>query len=170
MELPANPDTPSIDQLEKTLVEDYPRAECPVIHRFTPGLYIREIHVPAGTLATSMEHLTEHPFVVSKGRIRVISETEGTVIYEAPHTGITPAGTRRVVYAETDVIWTTFHATTETDVDKIGAAILAPHENPLLPTEARNQWKLESPHLQISASSSSPSDFPSAQLSPPCDQ
>jgi hypothetical protein len=145
MELPANLDLPSIDQLEKTLVEDYPRAECPVIHRFTPGLSIREIHVPAGTLATSMEHLTEHPFVLSKGRVRIISETEGSVTYDAPLTGITLAGTRRVVYAETDVVWTTFHATTETDVDKIGAAILAPHGNPLIPEQTRNQWKLQSP-------------------------
>lgn len=135
----------SIDQLERVLVEDLPRAECPVTHRFTPGLYIREIHVPAGTLATSMEHLTEHPFVLSKGRVRILSATEGNVTYDAPLTGITPAGTRRVVYAETDVVWTTFHATDETDVDKIGAAILAPHHNPLIPEEAHNQWKLQSP-------------------------
>ena len=123
-----------IDDLEAAMVSsDLPRVDCPIVHRFTPGLYIREIHIPAGTLLTSMEHLTEHPFVISKGRIRVTSPTEGSVTYQAPHCGITKPGTRRALFAEEDTIWTTFHATTETDVEKIGQAILAPYTGPALP-------------------------------------
>lgn len=124
-----------------------PAVEMPVTHRFTPGMYIREIFIPAGTLLTSAIHKTEHPFVISKGRIAVISENEGRVIYEAPFTGITQPGTRRVLHAETDTIWTTFHATDETDVSKICLAILEPHVNPLLPedfTPAFRQTLLES--------------------------
>ncbi len=123
---------PTIDQLEAAMLDGVP-VEMPVTHRFTPGLYIREISIPAGTLLTSALHWTEHPFVISKGRIEVVSETEGRVVYEAPHTGITKPGTRRALYALTDTIWTTFHATDETDVEKICATILGPHENPLLP-------------------------------------
>lgn len=104
-----------------------------VVHRFTPGLYIRETQVPAGTLFTTMEHRKEHPFVMTRGRIRVISATEGNKEFVAPFTGITPAGTRRVVQVLEDVVWTTFHVTLETDVEKIAAEILAPHDNPLLP-------------------------------------
>jgi len=127
----------SLDELEASLVHSgLPKAECPVTHRFTPGMYIREIFIPAGTLLTSMEHRYEHPFVISQGRIRVTSEKEGCVTYQAPHTGITRPGTRRALYAETDVIWTTFHVTEETDVEKIGQAILAPPANSLLPAPA----------------------------------
>lgn len=101
-------------------------------HRFTPGMYIREITIPAGVLVTSAIHRTEHPFVISKGIAHVFSEHEGSDILWAPHTGITKPGTRRAVYAETEVIWTTFHATTETDVEKICLEILEPRVNPLL--------------------------------------
>lgn len=140
----------SLDELEASIVaSDCPRVDCPIVHRFTPGLYIREITIPAGTLLTSMEHLLEHPFVISKGRIRVTSETEGSVIYEAPHTGITQPGTRRALFAETDVVWTTFHVTQETDVEKIGEAILAPHFNPLLEDNSPGleQWRSSIPAL-----------------------
>jgi hypothetical protein len=139
----------TIDELEAAMVELRP-ATAPVVHRFTPGLYIRECQVTAGTLLTSMRHLTEHPFVLSKGRLRMISETEGNAIIEAPFTGITPAGTRRVVYAETDAVFTTFHVTDETDVAKIGEAILEPHHNPLLGDNhpALNQWKQSNPILE----------------------
>lgn len=124
----------SLDELEAAIVaSDKPRVDCPVTHRFTPGLYIREILIPAGTLLTSMEHRFEHPFVISKGKVEVYSETEGAVIYSAPHTGITKPGTRRGILALEDTVWITFHVTDETDVEKIGEAILAPHFNPLLP-------------------------------------
>lgn len=109
------------------------RVEMPVKHRFTPGIYSREIHIPAGTMLTSAIHRTEHPFVISKGRIAVISENEGRVIYEAPHHGVTKPGTRRLLHAETDTVWTTFHATEETDVQKICDTILEPYDNTLLP-------------------------------------
>jgi hypothetical protein len=124
--------SPTLDELE-AVIASCPQAHLPVCHRFTPGMYIREIRIPAGTLLTSATHLTQHPFVLSKGTIQVISENEGPVIYEAPHTGITDPGTRRVLYAETDCVWTTFHATDETDVEKICTGILASHDNPIAP-------------------------------------
>ncbi len=145
-----------IDELEAAIVaSDKPRAVCPVVHRFTPGMYIREITIPAGTLLTSMTHRFEHPFVISKGKVEVCSETEGPVIYEAPHTGITPAGTRRGILALEDTIWTTFHVTDETDVEKIGEAILHPHFNPLLPS---NDPKLEGWRESIPTNLNPPSE------------
>lgn len=130
----------AIDRLEEVMTTQK-RVDCPIIHRFTPGMYIREILIPAGTLLTSMEHRTAHPFVISQGRILVSSENEGSVVYEAPHTGITLPGTRRALYAETDTVWTTFHATELTDVEEIGKAILAPPSNPLLEESRQPQWK-----------------------------
>lgn len=140
----------TLDELEAAIVHSgQPAAVCPVVHRFTPGLYIREIHIPAGTLLTTMTHKTEHPFVISKGRVRVTSETEGSVVYEAPYCGITQPGTRRALLAETDLVWTTFHVTDETDVEKIGEAICHHPENPLLPDRPQEleAWRDSIPAL-----------------------
>lgn len=104
----------------------------PIRHHFTPGLYVREMFAPAGSLVTSRIHKTRHPFVISKGSCSIFIEGEGWVRMEAPHFGITEPGTRRIGYFHEDTIWTTFHATDATDVDEIEAEILEPHQNPLL--------------------------------------
>ena len=119
------PKSQLLDELEVALAQ-MPRVELPVTHRFTEGMYIREIKIPAGTMLTSMVHKTEHPFVISDGVIKVTSDNEGSVIYEAPYTGITKPNTRRALHALTDVVWTTFHVTDETDVEKICEEILEP--------------------------------------------
>jgi hypothetical protein len=100
-----------LDLLEQAMTRA-PQARCPVVHRFTPGLYCREIFIPAGTLLTSAVHKTMHPFVISAGIIRVQEEGHEPVTYEAPYTGVTTPATRRLLYAVTDTIWTTFHPTT----------------------------------------------------------
>jgi len=95
--------------------------EVPVQHRFTPGLYIREVMVPANTAVITHVHKTAHPFVVSKGRIFVWTKNGGVVFLEAPFTGITEPGTCRLAVASEDTVWTTFHPnpTNETDVEKL---------------------------------------------------
>lgn len=134
----------TIHELEAAMV-GMPPAEMPVIHRFVPGLYIREITIPKNTIVTSKEHRTEHVFVISSGEIMVSSENEGSVIYKAPYTGITRPGTKRALFALEDTIWTTFHVTNETDVEKIADAILKPCKNPLLDPGMDDQWKFQLP-------------------------
>jgi hypothetical protein len=145
----------AIDEAEAILV-DLPRVECPLVHRFTPGLYIREIFMPAGTMLTSKIHNTTHPFVVSKGRVNVIVDGRLEHI-EAPYTGITTPGTRRVIYTITDVIWTTFHPLpyitgeennlSEDEIkkitDSIEAEIIEAHDNPLLDEETKIKYNLK---------------------------
>ena len=104
----------------------------PVVHRFTPGLYCREIRLPAGSINTSRIHKTEHPFVISQGHCRVYRNTNEWEDIRAPHFGVTTPGTRRVVIAFEETIWTTFHPTTLTDLLEIEDALLEPWENPLV--------------------------------------
>lgn len=85
------------------------QVDLPLVHRFTPGMYIREIHMPKGVLVTSAFHKTEHPFVISKGSVLVWKPGEEAVRLTAPHTGITSAGTQRLLYIEEDTVWITFH-------------------------------------------------------------
>jgi hypothetical protein len=119
--------TQQVDMLQAHLGK-LPQLDCPVTNRFTPGLYIREIFMPKGSLIISKIHKTEHPFIVSKGHAAVWTEESGVVQIKAPHTGITKPGTRRILYIHEDCIWTTFHPTTETDVARIEEQIIEPHD------------------------------------------
>jgi len=109
----------------------------PLVHTFTPGLYSRQILMPAGAILTSKVHRTEHQYVVSKGSLWVYSGVDGPQYLQAPHSGVTKPGTRRLLVIEFDTIWTTFHPTSLTDVEEIEHEILEPHENPLLPKEVQ---------------------------------
>jgi hypothetical protein len=44
----------------------------------------------------------------------------------APATFVSQPGTKRVVYALKDTVWTTVHVTESTDLDEIEAEIIAP--------------------------------------------
>jgi hypothetical protein len=112
-----------------------PQVNLPLVHRFTPGLYIRECFIPAGTLLTTMVHLTEHPYTISTGTGRVYTEADGVTHYAAPFTGITKPGTSRLIYADTDTIWTTYHPTNETDLEKLVPLLVSRPENPLIPPD-----------------------------------
>jgi len=142
-----------IDQIEflatKAVAENpekFQYVNCPVTHRFTPGLYIREIFMPAGengTVVTSLVHNTTHPFFVLQGKVTVISENGGEQEIEAPYSGITTPGTRRFLYVQEDCIWVTVHQTeikplddTPEEIEKavqlICDQILLKYDNPLL--------------------------------------
>jgi len=119
-----------VDRFEESIVgSGLPLAQFPVVHRFTPGLYIREIFMPAGSVLTSKIHKTEHPFVISKGVVSVWTAEGGTVIMKAPHTGVTKPGTRRVLFVHEDTMWTTFHVGEEENVEEIEDRIIEPRVN-----------------------------------------
>lgn len=130
---PGTPQCAAFDRLESKLAE-YPQVDMPVTHRFTPGLYIREIFMPAlpgGTIVTSRIHLFEHPFVISKGKVMVWTEGEGNQLLVAPYTGVTKPHTRRILHVLEDTIWTTFHVTNETDPDVIVKQVTMDHSEHL---------------------------------------
>lgn len=122
----------TIDEAEAELLK-FPPIQCPLVHSFTPGLYVRQIFIPAGTMLTSRVHKQTHPFFIMRGRISVVSGTEKTT-YEAPYIGITTAGTRRVLYAHKDTVWVTAHANPDEyeDPDEMVEALTDDAENPLL--------------------------------------
>jgi hypothetical protein len=107
----------------------------PLTHRFTPGLYIREIFMPAGAIVVSRIHRFEHPYVMSMGRCAVYIDGDGWRELRAPHTGITLPGTRRLLAIFEDTIWTTFHLnpTEERDIATLEDMVCEDYQNPLLP-------------------------------------
>jgi len=119
-----------LDVLEKEMFR-FPQVDCPLVHRFTDGMYIREIFMPAGTAVTTLVHKTTHPFVLTKGKLSVWNNGEVEHL-EAPHVGITKPGTRRLIIIHEDATWITFHVTDLTDPDEIAETICVTDHNPLL--------------------------------------
>ena len=129
-----------IDELEATMLENFEPVDCPVEHIFTPGLYSRQIFMKAGTFITSKIHKTRHPYIVSQGLVSVWIDEGQEIVIQAPHTGITEPGTRRVLYIWEDTIWTTFHANPDDeDLEQIEERIIEKHENPLLTEQMKNK-------------------------------
>lgn len=116
-----------IDALEQRMLDTGEAIDLPLVHRFLPGMYVREIHMPAGSLCTSKIHRTEHPYVVLQGEVSVFIPGEEVVHLSAGHIGVTKAGTRRVLYNHTDVVWVTFHANPDDeDLETIEQRIIEP--------------------------------------------
>jgi hypothetical protein len=132
-----------VERLEYQLSQ-MPDGYFPTEHLFLPGMYLRKIFMPAGSLLTSMKHKTRHPFLIESGKLRVMDQT-GVVDYEAPVLGITEAGTKRVLYIYEDTTWVTFHANPEniSDPDKMVEYLTHPNENPLFEKDDPrvNSWK-----------------------------
>lgn len=99
------------------------QAETETIHHFSDGIYARELKIPAGVCIVGALHKTKHFMMVSKGRCSIATH-EGSTVVEAPYIVETQPGIKRVVYAETDTVMTTFHVTNETDIEKIAEQIL----------------------------------------------
>ena len=100
-----------------------PQTEIKATHRFTDSLYAREVLIPKGVALVGATHKTNHLYVVSHGICEVVVDGRRETI-TAPFTGETKKGDKRVIFAITDTVWTTFHPTTETDLDKLGQILI----------------------------------------------
>jgi hypothetical protein len=95
-----------------------PQAECAVIHHFGPGLYVREVHMPAGILAVGHAQRFEHLNVFLKGRVRMLNDDGTTTDLVAPMMFVGKPG-KKAGYVLEDVVWQNIYATDETDIEKL---------------------------------------------------
>jgi hypothetical protein len=101
--------SPEMDQLEELMLEDLEMIDLPLVHRFTQGMYIREIFMPEGSLVVSKVHKTEHPYTIMSGSADVYIPGVGVHTVEAGYVGITKPDTRRALHIKEDCRWATFH-------------------------------------------------------------
>ncbi|MDA1276310.1 MAG: hypothetical protein O2960_20025 [Verrucomicrobia bacterium] len=99
---------------------------CPLKHSFAGGIYMREIFIPAGTLLVGKIHRHAHPRVILSGEIIQFSESGGRENIKGPTAMISPAGSKRAIFAITDYRAITFHEVgEERDLEEIEAMIIA---------------------------------------------
>lgn len=94
--------------------------EIETTHYFAPGVYMRQVRIPKGTVLTGLIHKTEHMNILSLGELTVWTEDgmkrirASTVIKSQP-------GIKRAAYAHEESVWITVHPNieNETDVTKL---------------------------------------------------
>jgi hypothetical protein len=115
---------------------DMPQVECPVKHWFAPGVYGREILLRKDSVVVGKIHNHAHLNIISRGKCSVMTEF-GPMVIDAtnePVTFTSKPGTKRVVVALEDTVWTTIHLnpTDETDLEKLENEIIAKSYDALL--------------------------------------
>jgi len=138
LDLPIHVSREQIESLQAQMVT-MPQAELVTEHQFSPGMYMRKLFRPAGTLIVGKVHKEPHFFLCAKGEIIAWTESgmkrlqAGDVIESKP-------GTKRVTLAVTDAIGITIHRTDKTDLDEIEAELIEPDPSALF--DARNKLKI----------------------------
>lgn len=102
-----------------------------VSHHHAPGMYAREMIIPADTAIIGKIHRHSHINIISYGIIDVSTEF-GLVRYQGPCTFVSEAGTKRCVHAITETMWTTIHATDTQDLDEIEKEVICDNYEQML--------------------------------------
>jgi len=131
------PSRDQIDQLQNEMVK-MPQAELTTEHHFSPGMYMRKVFRPAGTLIVGKVHKEPHFFLCAAGEIVAWTE-KGMITLRAGDVVESKPGTKRVTLAVTDAIGVTIHRTDKTDLDEIEAELIEPDTTALF--DAHNQVK-----------------------------
>jgi len=106
-----------VKQLQDAMLT-LPQADCPVKHLFMPGIYMREVTLPAGATCVGHHQKYNHINILVKGRVTVLSADGSLTELKAPLTFIGHPG-KKCGYVHEEVIWINVHNIDCTDVETI---------------------------------------------------
>ena len=93
-----------------------PQVECSVKHHFGPGVYMREVSIPADTFSIGHYQNTTHLNHMVKGRVIMLNDDGTTSELVAPIIYTSKPG-RKIGYIVEDMVWLNIYPTNETDID-----------------------------------------------------
>lgn len=108
--------------LEKEFL-NHDQAQCHVVHKFGPGIYIRELIVPADTYLIGHIQKMPHMNLLVKGRVSVMNDDGSFTELVAPMSFAGSPG-RKVGYVHEDMVWQNIYATSERDVENLEEMLL----------------------------------------------
>jgi hypothetical protein len=108
-----------------------PQTECPLKHYFAPGVYLREIFMPAKTIVIGKIHKTEHFNIIQKGEVSLIGADGSREVLKGPCTFVSKAGVQKVLYIHEDTVWSTVHLTDERDLEKLEEQLIEKDSYPV---------------------------------------
>ena len=104
-----------------------PQVEQPLTHTFAPGLYIRGIVNPKGSLVITKIHKEPNVSTLLRGEMAIFTE-DGMAKLKAPAQFVTNPGTKRIIYAYEECEFTTIHPNPldTRDINALEDRIIAP--------------------------------------------
>lgn len=108
----------SLMEKPEQMLLQMPQVDCSVVHHFGPGVCIREVFMPAGTLAIGHKQKFDHLNVMLRGKVMIVKDDGSTQTLTAPMIFTGKAG-RKVGYVLEDMVWQNIYATELKDVDAI---------------------------------------------------
>ena len=110
---------------ERLLPTSMPATECPLIHLFSPGIYMRGILMPAGHYILGHEHTQQHYNFVLTGKALVVVDGVEDIV-QAPCIFESKPGVRKLLIILEDMRWVTVHPnpTDERDIGKLEASFV----------------------------------------------
>src|SRR5687767_9815938 len=98
----------SVDAVTKFIDENCVQLEIPVTHLFSPGVYLREITMPAGASCVGHRHKHHHFNIALTGRAVVTIDGVSTEIV-APFRFESAPGAQKMFQVIEDLRWLTIH-------------------------------------------------------------
>lgn len=135
----ANPfHTPSLESIQtlQNALAPMPQVDTTLTHLFAPGMYVRNLAIPAGTVVVGKMHRHSHPVMLTKGETTILTDN-GMERITAPHVWISQPGAKRVLFTHSDCEFVTVHLNTDDvqDLDVLEADIIVPEPLVALPAE-----------------------------------
>lgn len=107
------------DKIDPDILEPYllsaSQADCPVVHHFGPGVYVREVTIPKGALAMGHKQRFEVLNIVLKGSVAIIDDGAVKVI-SAPTIFVGKPG-RKLGYCIEECVWQNVYANPDNERD-----------------------------------------------------
>lgn len=94
-------------------------------HYFAPGMYGRELPIPADSYVIGKIHKHQHITILMSGTA-TINTDKGMQTITGPHVWVSQVNAKRILHTVTDCVFFTVHATNETDLDLLEAELIEP--------------------------------------------
>jgi hypothetical protein len=97
------------------LMLSMPQVDCPVVHHFGPGIYVREVTIPTGAIAMGHAQRSEHLNIVLKGAVAILDGGEWRTV-TAPAIFVGKPG-RKFGYCIDECVWQNIFANPDNERD-----------------------------------------------------
>ena len=112
-----------VDALQAELSK-LPQYEPETEHYFHGGMYCRKVFRHAGVLVVGAVHKKEHFYLIVSGTVQITDGEGNAKEVIGPYLFQSKPGTKRAVYAVTDTLCMTFHATESKTVEEAEAELV----------------------------------------------
>lgn len=138
--LPKEPTREAVVALQNALAT-MEQLDLPPKHHFAPGMYGRELAIPADSVVVGKIHRHQHITILLSGTA-TINTDKGMETITGPHTWISQEGAKRALYTHTDCVFFTCHlnASDTQDLDALEAEIIEPEQLPALTKQGAMEW------------------------------